>query len=131
MTLAFGSRVPVPVKGRKSAPGDIPSPSKRASSLPPVPAALQDLLGEEDMELEQDDETPGPAPSPPSKPPSPPPRSDSPAVSNEEPGEEQLEIETTPPEGDDATGRWRDEVTMASNPESAEEVGLGLDDTSG
>jgi len=138
--VAFGSRVPAPVRGRKSAPGDIPSPSKKASSLPPDPEELaplppafidvQEPQDEEDMELEQSDEAPEPARLPPSRSPSPPSRAKSPAAPSEEderePGEKQLEIEITPPEDDGATGRWRDEVTMASNPESAEEVGLEL-----
>ena len=137
--FAFGTRVPVPVKGRKSAPGDAPSPSKKASSLPPereepVPTAAQETQDEEDMELEQDDEVPEPAQSPPSKPPSPPPRAESPIVPPQEgtqgSGEERREIEVTPPEEDDATGRWRDEVTTASDPDSAEEVSLELDNLS-
>jgi hypothetical protein len=137
--VAFGTRMPVPVKGRKSAPGDIPSPSKKTSplpperdgpvSLPPASAAIQEPQDEEDMELEGDDTAPEPAQSPPlSKSPSPPPRAASPGAPPEEnaqeSGEERPEIEITPPEEDDATSRWRDEVTMASNPESAEEVGL-------
>jgi len=144
--LAFGTRVPVPVRGRKSAPGDIPSPSKKASSLPPeedalssmppVTVVVQDPQGEEDMEIEQDDETPEPARLPPSsKSTSPLPRAESPKALPEggaqESGEGRREVIATPPEEDDATGRWRDEVTMASNPESAEEVGLGLDGMSG
>ena len=138
--LAFGTRVPVPVKGRKSAPGDAPSPSKKASSLPPegeepvslpqVSTAMQEPQDEADMDLEQDDEAPEPARSPPLKPPSPPPRIESPAVppqkDAQESTDEQPGTEITPPEDDDVTGRWRDEVTMASNPESAEEVGSGL-----
>lgn len=136
--LAFGSRVPVPVKGRKSAPGDTPSPSKRARSLPPeiaspvspppVPTVVQELQDEEDMDLERDDEVPEPTQPPPSsKSPSPSPRTEDPEVFPEggaqESGEGQPEIEVTPPEDNDATGRWRDEVTTGSNLESAEEVG--------
>ena len=142
--LAFGSRVPIPAKGRKSAPGDVPSPSKKVASLPPegeelispplVPTAVQEPQGKEDTELERDDEVPGPAQLPPSNSPSPPPRADSPVASPEvgaqELGDERPEIEVTPPEDDDATGRWRDEVTMASNPESAEEVCPKPDSTS-
>ena len=135
--LAFGSRVPIPAKGRKSAPGDVPSPSKKVASLPPegeelispplVPTAVQEPQGKEDMELERDDEVPGPAQLPPSNSPSPPPRAESPGAPPEEDaqesGEERPEIEIAPPEEDDPTGRWRDEVTMAGNPESPEEVG--------
>ena len=142
MILAFGSRVPAPVKGRKSAPGGISSPSKKASSLPPeggepisrspVPTVVQEPQ-EEDMELEQDDGVPEPAPSPPPKPPTPPPRAKSPAVSPEdhtqELAEERPRIEIiAPPEDDNATGRWRDEVTTASPPGSAEEVCSRLGD---
>ena len=138
-TLAFGTRVPAPVRGRKSAPRDIPSPSKKASTLPPegdglssqppATTVVQDSQGEEDMELESDDEVLEPTQLPPSsKSPSPPPGAESPGAlpeeGTQESGEERPEIETTPPDGDGATGRWRDEVTMASNPESAEEVGL-------
>jgi hypothetical protein len=87
------------------------------------------------MELEQDDKSPEPVPLPPSKSPSPPPRAKSPVASFEKDAleleEEQPEIRATPPEDDDATGRWRDEVTQASNPESAEQVGLKLDSMSG
>lgn len=133
--LAFGSRVPVPVKGRKSAPGDIPSPSKRASSLPPeidspvspppTPTAVQEPQDEEDMELERDGEVPEPVQPPPSsKSPSLSPRPKNLEVFPEgdvpESGEEQPETEVTPLEDNDATGRWRDEVTVGSNPESAE-----------
>lgn len=139
--LAFGTRVPAPAKARKSAPGDLPSPSKKASSLPPegeepaywppTSAVVQEPQDEEDMELEQDERAPEPTTSPPSGSPSPLPRPQSPVVSPGEDvegsGEERSEIETTPPEGDDATGRWRDEVTTASNPESAEEVSFRLD----
>jgi len=145
MVLAFGTRVPVPIKGRKSAPGDIPSPSKEASSLPPgrdrlgsLPPAstvVQEPQDEEDMELERNDAALEPAQLPPSsKSPSPPPRAESPEAPPEEDaqelGEEHPEIEITPPEKDDATGRWRDEVTMASDPESAEEVGSEPDSAS-
>lgn len=143
--LAFGTRVPVPVRGRKSAPGEIPSPSKKTSSLPPerdeqvslppAPTTVQEHQYEEDMEIEQDDEALEPAQLPlSSKSPSPSPRAESPRVPPEgnpqEPGEEQPEIGITPPEDDGATGRWRDEVTTASNPESAEEVGLEPDNIS-
>jgi hypothetical protein len=143
--IAFGTRLPAPVKGRKSAPGDLPSPSKEASTLPPtreqlvtqppVSTVAQEPQDEEDMELEQDDKSPEPVPLPPSKSPSPPPRAKSPVASFEKDAleleEEQPEIRATPPEDDDATGRWRDEVTQASNPESAEQVGLKLDSMSG
>jgi len=132
--FAFGTRVPAPVKGRKSALGDAPSPLKKASSLPPereepIPTALQEAQDEEDTELERDDEVPEPAQSPPSKPPSPPPGAESPVAPPKEGarGKERPEIEITPPEEDDVTSRWRDEVTTASDPESAEEVGLELD----
>lgn len=138
--LAFGTRVPVPAKGRKGAPGDLPSPSKKASSLPPegevlisrppVATAVQEPQDGDNIELERDDRALEPAPSPPSKSPSPPPRSQSPVVSTDEDaqgsGEERPEIEITPPEDNDVTGRWRDEVTTTSNPESAEEVRSGL-----
>ena len=132
--FAFGTRVPVPVKGRKSAPGDAPGPSKKASSLPPergdpIPTAIQEPRDEEDMELEQDDEVPEPAQPLPSETSSPLPRAESPAAppreSAQESGEERPEIEITPEE-DDVTGRWRDEVTTASDPESVEEVGSEL-----
>ena len=130
--FAFGTRVPVPAKGRKSAPGDAPSSSKKASSLPPerepIPTAIQEPRDEEDAEPEQGDEVPEPVQSPPSKPPSPPPRAESPIVPPRESAqgseEERPDIEITPPEEDDVTGRWRDEVTTASDPESVEEVGL-------
>jgi len=141
--LAFGTRVPI--KGRKSAPADAPSPSKKTSTLPsggeesvlrpPVSAttAVQESQDEEDMGLGQDDEAPAPAQLPPSESPSPL-RAESPEVPPEEDGQqsggEQPEIEITPPEDDDATGRWRDEVTMASNPESTEEVRSGLSSVS-
>jgi len=133
--FAFGTRVPAPVKGRKSAPGDAPSPSKKASSLPPergepVPTAVQEPRDEEDTEPGQD-EVSEPAQSPPSKPPSPLPRAGSlvvpPRESAQGSGEERPEIEITPPEEDDITSRWRDEVTTASDPESVEEVGPELD----
>ena len=136
--FAFGTRVPAPVKGRKSAPGDVPSPSKKASSLPPeredpVPIAAQEPRDEEDMELEQD-EVPESAQPPPSRPPSPPPRAESPVVlpqeGAQESGGERPESEINPPEEDDVTGRWRDEVTTASDPESVEEVGSELDNMS-
>ena len=134
--LAFGTRVPVPVKGRKSAPGDAPSPSKKASSLPPkgvetvspppASTAAQEPQHEGSAEPEQDDQAPEPAQPLLSKSPSPPPRAESPAVPPKEGAQESSdrrpEIGITP-EDDDVTGRWRDEVTMASNPESAEEVG--------
>ena len=133
--LAFGTRVPVPVKGRKSAPGDLPSPSKKASTLlpegeelisqPPVAAIVPEPQDEENTKLEQGGKVLEPAPSPPSKSPSPPPRSQSPVVSIDDAqgsSEERPEIGTTPSEHDDVTGRWRDEVTTVSNPESAEEV---------
>ena len=142
--LAFGTRVPAPVKGRKSAPGDIPSPSKKASSLPPerdgpislppASTAAQEPQDEEDMELERGDIAPEPAQLPPSSKSPSPPRAESPEVLPEEDAqeseEERPEIEITPPEEDDPTSRWRDEVTIASNPESAEEVGLEPDSVS-
>jgi len=136
--LAFGTRVPAPVKGRKSAPGEISSPSKKASSLPPerdelvtlpsVSTAVQEPQDEESVEQERDDAAPEPGQPPsPSKLPSPPPRAESPGAPPEGGaqglGEERPEIEISPPEEDDTTGRWRDEVTMAGNPESTEEVG--------
>lgn len=134
--VAFGSRVPVPAKGRKSAPGDLPSPSKKASSLPPegeewvsqppVSATVQEPQDEEDMELDEDDRAPGSVPSHPRRSPSPPPRAKSPVEPLEEDAqeleEERPDVRATPLEGEDATGRWRDEVTLASNPESTEEV---------
>ena len=137
--LAFGSRVPVPAKGRKSAPGDLPSPSKKAGSLPPereesvsqppAATALQEPQGEENIQFKRNDKAPEPAPSPPSKSTSPPSRPQSPVVPTGEdeqgPGGERREVDITPPEDEDATGRWRDEVTTASNPESDEEVGSG------
>lgn len=139
--LAFGTRVPAPAKGRQSAPGDLPSPSKKVSFLPPhegeVPisqpsfsAAVQEPQDRENTELEQDDNATEPSPPPPSKSPSPPLGSKDSAVPIEGAqgtGGEGSEIEIAPPEDDDATGRWRDEVTTASNPESAEEVCPGLD----
>ena len=143
--LAFGTRVPVPIKGRKSAPGDIHSPSKETSSLPPerdgpgspplASTAVQEPRNEEDVELKRSDAAIEPVQLPPSsKSPSPPPRAESPEAPPEEDaqesGEERPEFEITPPEEDDATGRWRDEVTMASDPESAEEVGSELDSAS-
>ena len=138
--LAFGTRVPVPVKGRKSAPGDAPSPSKKATSLPPegerpispppVSTAVQGPQDGANMEFEQDDEAPEPPQPAPSKSPSPPPRAESPVVPPEEGAQESVdeppEFEIRPPKDDDVTGRWRDEVTIASNPESADEVGSGL-----
>lgn len=129
----FGTRLPVPVKGRKSAPGDLPSPSKRAHSLPPdvEEPRFQFSRDEEDIELEQDDKAPELAPSPPSRSPPPSPRPQSPPVSTEEDvqgsGEENREPEITPPADDDATGRWRNEVTVAGDLDPAEEVGSGLD----
>ena len=141
--LAFGTRVPIPIKGRKSAPGDIPSPLKKASSLPPErdgPVSLppasttgQEPQDEEDMELERDDAAPEPAESPSSSKLPSPPRAGSPGAPPEdvqESEEERPEIEITPPEEDNATGRWRDEVTMDSNPDSAEEVGSEPDSAS-
>jgi hypothetical protein len=139
--LAFGTRVPAPAKGRKSAPGELPSPPKKTTSLPAegevpisrpsIAITAQEPQDEDNIELERDGKTLESAPSPPSKSPSPPPRSQSPVVSTEEEeiqgsGGERLEIEITSPEDDDVTGRWRDGVTMTSNPESAEEVGSGL-----
>lgn len=140
--FAFGTRVPAPAKGRKSAPGDAPSPSKKTSSFPPEreelvsrSTAVQELQDEEDMELERDDETPELAQPPRPKPPSILPRAQGPVAhpeeSPQESGEERPQIEIAPLEGDDATGRWRDEVTMANTPESAEEVGSELGSVSG
>ena len=136
--LAFGTRVPT-VKGRRSAPGDLPSPSKKTSSLPPEgeepifrPPDVTAVRGPQDevIKLGQNDKAPESAPSPPSKSLSPLLRSQNHAVFTEEgaqgSGEERPEIEVTSSEDDDATSRWRDEVTMASTPESAEGVGLGL-----
>ena len=141
--LAFGTRVPVPFKGRKSAPGDIPSPSKKASSLPPErdglvppPSASTTVQEPQDnVEQERGDTAPEPGQSPSSsKLPSPPPRAESPGAPSEGGiqglGEERPEIEISPPEEDDTTGRWRDEVTMAGNPESTEEVGSEPDSLS-
>jgi kinetochore protein Spc7/SPC105 len=136
-TFAFGTRVPAPVRGRKSAPGATPSPSKKPISLPPevaepiprhpISTALQEPQDEDDMEIEQDDEVPEASQLPPSKFPSPPPRAESPVTPPEKgiqkPRGERPEIEITPPEDDDPTSRWRDEVTTASDPESPEEVG--------
>ena len=80
------------------------------------------------MVLERDGEVPEPVqPPPPSKSPSLSPRPKNlevfPEGDAQESGEEQPETEVTPLEDNDTTGRWRDEVTVGSNPESAEEVG--------